>query len=392
MTIQPEDILKLDEILKPCVALTSLSLTLSTAERYDGLGQRLANDLTLLIGHHPTLKRLVLNNFENRLDGHWDICHLPISLETLVLKDSLLTCVDLEHWTDSSTISHIQDLTISNFFLSIWPSEIEGYLKFVESQAETLVSLHINLSRCEYQPTVDRLKRMAERLAKFNKLQRFTYHEKNVDDILVILRDVLPLIESLKSYDLRSDSCLFRHDRDFLQSLQLAMKKICIGRKGLLDFATVIFYVCREFQDGIFIGEYDDLLEVMGYQCHSPDDYDCEHDIDEDFQDGIPIGEYERLCEVLGYQCQLPDDYDCEHVMEDLPISEYEEVCEVVGNQCHLPDDYDCEHDMDDSSISVYKAAFILANMNTYCEVVGYQCHLPADDDCDMDVDVVCDQ
>src|SRR6218665_2658342 len=331
MTIQPEDILKLDEILKPCVALTSLSLTLSTAERYDGLGQRLANDLTLLIGHHPTLKRLVLNNFENRLDGHWDICHLPISLETLVLKDSLLTCVDLEHWTDSSTISHIQDLTISNFFLSIWPSEIEGYLKFVESQAETLVSLHINLSRCEYQPTVDSLKRMAKRLAKFNKLERFTYHERNVHDILVILRDVLPLIESLKSYDLRSDSCLFRHDtRDSLQSLQLAMKKICIGRQGLLDFATVNFYVCREFQDGIFIGEYEDLLEVMGYQCHSPDD---EYDMDEDFEDEIPI--------------------------------EYEDLCEMVGFQCHMPDDYDCEHDMDDSPIDEYEAALILANMKT---------------------------
>src|SRR6218665_632826 len=287
MTIQPKDILKLDEILKPCVELTSLSLTLSTAELCDALGQRVANDLTLLIGHHPTLKRLVLHNFKDLLVGHWDIYRLPISLETLELKDSILTFVDLEHGTDASTISHIQDLTISNFFLSIRPSEIEGYLKFVESQAETLVSLRINLSRNEYQPTVDRLKRMAKRLAKFNKFQRFTYHVKNVHDILEILLDVLPLIESLNSYDLRSDSCLFKHGRDFLQSLQLAMKKICIGRKGLLDFATVIFYACQEFQDGIFIGEYDDLLEVMGYQCHSPDDYDCEHDIDEDFQDDI---------------------------------------------------------------------------------------------------------
>src|SRR6218665_288734 len=207
MTIEPEDILKLDEILKPCVELTSLSLTLSTAELYDALGQRLANDLTLLIGHHPTLKRLVLHNFEDLLVDHWDIYRLPISLETLVLKDTVFTCVDLEYGTDASTISHIQDFTISNFFLSIWPSDREEYLKFVKSQAETLVSLHINLSR-DPQPTVDSLKHMAKRLAKFNKLQRFTYHVKNVDDILEMLLDVMPLIESLNSYDHRSDSYL----------------------------------------------------------------------------------------------------------------------------------------------------------------------------------------
>src|SRR6218665_1751522 len=123
MTIEPEDILILDEILKPCVELISLSLTLSTAELYDALGQRVANDLTLLIGHHPTLKRLVLHNFEDLLVDHWDIYRLPISLETLVLKDSVLTCVDLEYGTDASTISHIQNLTISNYSWDM--SEIE---------------------------------------------------------------------------------------------------------------------------------------------------------------------------------------------------------------------------------------------------------------------------
>jgi len=89
---------------------------------------------------------------------------------------------------------------------------------------------------------------------------------------LEILLDVLPLIESLKSYNLSSDSCLC--DRDFLQSLQLAMKKICIGRKGLLDFAKVILYVGgREFQDGIPIVEYEELSEVLGCQCHLLDGY-----------------------------------------------------------------------------------------------------------------------
>src|SRR6218665_549525 len=347
MRIQAEDILKLDEILKPCVELTSLSLTLSTGDLCYALGQRVANDLSLLIGHHPTLKRLVLHNFEDLLVDYWDIYRLPISLETLVLKNSVLTCVDLEYGTDASTISHIQNLTISNY--SWHMSEIEGYLKFIESQAETLVSLHIHLFLCDYLPHVHSLKHMAKCLAKFNKLQRFTYHMENVGDeldvqnlydMLEILLDVMPLIESLKSYNLirSSGSCLY--DRDILQSLQLAMKKICIGRKGLLDFATVNFNECQEFQDGIFIGEYDDLLEVMGYQCHSSDDYGCERDMGEDFQD-------------------------------DNPIREYEEVWEVVGNQCQLPDDYDCERDMDDIPISKYEAAFILANMKTHCEVVA---------------------
>jgi len=92
---------------------------------------------------------------------------------------------------------------------------------------------------------------------------------------------------------------------------------------------------------------------VLGYQCLSPDD---EHDMDEDFHDDIPIGEYEDLCEVVGFQCHLPDDYDCEHDMDDIPISKYEAAfilantktyCEVMGYPCHLPADDDCDMDVD---------------------------------------------
>ena len=35
-----------------------------------------------------------------------------------------------------------------------------------------------------------------------------------------------------------------------------------------------------------------------------PDDYNCQHDMDEDFQDGI--SEYEEVYEVV------PDDYNCD--------------------------------------------------------------------------------
>jgi len=51
---------------------------------------------------------------------------------------------------------------------------------------------------------------------------------------------------------------------------------------------------------------------------------DSECDMDENFEDDIPISEYEEVCEVLGYQHHLPDDYDCEQDMDDIPISEYE--------------------------------------------------------------------
>src|SRR6218665_3684068 len=290
MRIRPEDILKLDEILKPCVELTSLSLELYTVERNDALRQKLANDLSLLIGHHPTLKRLALENFQD-LVGFGDKYRLPTSLETLVLEASVLTCVDLEHGTDSSTTSHIRDLTISSF-----PSlsDIEGYLKFVESHAETLVSLHINLSSGEHQPPVDSLKRMAKRLAKFNKLQRFRYHVQNVHDILVILRDVMPLIainQSLTSYSISSDSGLLTYNGDFLQALQLAMKKICIGRRRVLDFGSVFLTVDdAEFGDGNPTVQYEDVCELEGYQGHSDDDYDCEYYRDEgfNFDDVIP--------------------------------------------------------------------------------------------------------
>src|SRR6218665_1791464 len=203
MEIKPEDILKLDEILKPCVELTSLSLTLFTAERNDLFRQKLANDLSLLIGRHPTLKRLVLDNFEDLLAGYWDKYRLPTSLETLGLYNSILMRVDLEHGTDASTTSHIRDIKITNFLYSICPSQIEGCLKFVESHAETLVSLDINLSGGEHQPAVDSLKHMAKRLAKFKKLQRFTYYVRKRQDLLEILHDVMPLIasnQSLNSY------------------------------------------------------------------------------------------------------------------------------------------------------------------------------------------------
>src|SRR6218665_1821132 len=201
MVTKPEDILKLDEILKPCVELTSLSLTLPyikqrrneclSAELYDALRQKLANDVSLLIGRHPSLKRLVLRNFEDLLVGYWDKYRLPTSLEILILYDSILMRVDLENGTDASIPSHIRDLTISSFVSSESPSDIEGYLKFAESHAETLVSLDIYLSGNEHQLPVDSLKRMAKRLAQFNKLQRFTYFVREVQDLLVILRDVM---------------------------------------------------------------------------------------------------------------------------------------------------------------------------------------------------------
>src|SRR6218665_3714339 len=288
MGIKPEDILKLDEILKPSVELTSLSLNLYTRQMYerdDALQQKLANDLSLLIGHHPTLKRLVLDGFQDLLVGYWDKYRLPTSLETLVLKDSILTCVDLEHGTDASTTSHIRDLTISNILVSKSPSDINGYLKFVESHAETLVSLDIYLCVGEHQPTVDSLKHMAKRLAKFNKLQHFRYRAQNVLDILEILLDVMPLIavnQSLNSYDLSTYSSLSRYDRDLLEALQLAMKKICSGRERLLDFAVVSFCVYEEFEDGIPTVEYEDLCEVIG-QCHSAGFYYFEYDVDKDF-------------------------------------------------------------------------------------------------------------
>src|SRR6218665_2674430 len=149
MIIIPEDILKLDEILQPCVELTSLSLELSIAERYGAFRQKLANDVPLLIDHHPTLKRLALGNFTD-LCGYWDKYRLPTSLETLLFYNTIAMRVDLEHGTDASTTSHIRDLTISHFFYSISPSDINGCIRFGESHAETLVvSLRINLSRGE---------------------------------------------------------------------------------------------------------------------------------------------------------------------------------------------------------------------------------------------------
>src|SRR6218665_1066799 len=296
MTVHLEDILKLDEILKPCVELSSLSLRLITAERNDALRPKLANDLSLLIGHHPTLKQLVLGNFQDLLVGYWDKYRLPTSLETLVLNDSIWMRVDLEHCPDASTTSHIRELTISSFsFLPKSPSDINGYLKFVESHAETLVSLHINLSRGEHQPTVDSLKRMAKRLAKFNKLQRFRYHVQNVHDILVILRDVMPLIasnQSFNSYELNSDSGLLNCDGDFLQALQLAMKQICIGRRQVLDFGLVCLEgYDAEFGDGNPTVQYEDIRELEGDRSHSDDYYYSDYrpmDKDFVFQDVIP--------------------------------------------------------------------------------------------------------
>ena len=286
--------MKLDEILKPCVELVSLSLSLDTNHRQklandEILRQNFANDVSLLIIHHPTVKRLVFRNFEDSIVGYEDKYPLPTSLETLILSDSR---VYFEHWTDASNTPHIRDLTIVKTSCRS-QSEMEGCFRFIEGHAETLVSLHINLCMKRHQPTVDRLKRMAKCLAQFNKLQRFTYRVRNVRDILEILLDVMPLIainQSLNSYSLDCDYEYWRYDRDFLQALQLAMKTVCVGRKRLLDFAIVIVKIGQGFQDGFPIVEYEEycrLWSVFGYQRHFPDredDWD-EDDTEEDFQD-----------------------------------------------------------------------------------------------------------
>jgi len=279
--IEPEDILKLDRILKPCVHLTALTLTLNHGNYHldDNLRQNLANDVSLLISHHPTIKRLCLIDFRDLIVGYGYKYCLPTSLDTLALHNCVLTHVDLEHWTDACTKSHIEDLLISGR-CSNCPSDTDGILKFVEKLAESLVSLHMDLSANEHQPTVDHLKRMAKRLAKFDKLQRLTYHVQNVRDILEILRDVMPSInQSLHAYTL---CCLLGCNKDFLRSLQLEMKAMCIERKRLLDFASLVFYVDEDFQDGIPIVKFEDLWGVMGFQCSSLGDYRCEHNMDED--------------------------------------------------------------------------------------------------------------
>ena len=58
----------------------------------------------------------------------------------------------------------------------------------------------------------------------------------------------------------------------------------------VLDFAEVSFRVAGDFEDGISTVEYEDVCEVIGRQCHSPEFYDLEYDLDEDFdfEDGIP--------------------------------------------------------------------------------------------------------
>ena len=274
----------LDELLKPCVELTSLSLTLYTTHGKIFLRQNLANDVSLLISHHPTVKQLVLSGFEDLLVGYWDKYRLPTSIETLELHGSIFTPVDLEHWTNASTTSHIRDLKIStNCFNS--PSHIEGYLKVIESHAKTLVSLNIDLSSFAHQPTVDHLKHMAKRLAQFNTLQRFTYYVQNVRDMLEILLNVMPLIAingSLNSYELFSGGCLLGYDRDFLQSLQLAMKTICVERSRFLDFSALIFDINDDFQDRIPSVEYEDLWDVVGFKCYPRSDYNCDMDEDVD--------------------------------------------------------------------------------------------------------------
>ena len=296
--IKPEDILKLDEILKPCVELTTLSLSLTlllcTSHRNDTLRQSLANHVSLLLSHHPTVKNVVFCGFEDLIVGYWDKYRLPTSIETLAVFDSVLMHVDLDHSTDVSTTSRIRHILIASLTYSICPSGVEGYLKFIESHAETLVTLNIHLSWNEHQATVNGLKRMAKRLAQFNKLQSFTYYVRNVDDILVILREVMPSIainQSLNSYSISSNRCFLGYDRDFLQSLRLAMKTACVGRERLLDYAMIISEH-HQGSNGIPIVEYEDLWEVVGYQCCSRDgDYDCEQDTDDEYvEDGIPIG------------------------------------------------------------------------------------------------------
>src|SRR6218665_3350164 len=125
------------------------------------------------------------------------------------------------------------------------------------------------------------------------------------------------------------------------------MKKICIGRRRVLDFASVLLSVYdEEFVDGNPTVQYQYIRELEGNEldyCHSDDDYVCRCYSDDDFDDVIPktdfqdgISEYEDLA----YQCHMPDDYDCQHGMdEDFQdgISKYEEVYEVV------PYDYNCD-------------------------------------------------
>lgn len=283
VAVEPEHIFKLDEILKPCVELASLTLILRHGRhRLNGrLRENLANDVSLLISHHPTIKELVFWGFRDLIAGYGDKYRLPPLLESFKVVDCVLTLVDWEHWANAYTTSSIRHLTIARRCLSR-VSDGDGLLKFVEKHAETLVSLGIQINIL--QPTMDILKRMIKHLAKFNRLQSFTFYVDNVRDMLEFLRDITPSIavnQSLNSYDLDSCAALLEYDKDFLQSLQAAMMAMCIQRRRLLDFATVT-YMDNEDHDGIPLVEYEGLHGVAGCRNYFIDN-DCKHDdIDED--------------------------------------------------------------------------------------------------------------
>jgi len=108
---------------------------------------------------------------------------------------------------------------------------------------------------------------------------------------LLLTRALIAINQSFNSYDISSDSGLLTYNGDFLQALQLAMKKICMGRRRVLDFGTVFLEVDdAEFGDGNPTVQYQDVCELEGYQCHSDDYYDREYYRDDDFNfdDVIP--------------------------------------------------------------------------------------------------------
>src|SRR6218665_2628575 len=82
-----------------------------------------------------------------------------------------------------------------------------------------------------------------------------------------------------------------------ISATRLMTMTMIVSSIGMETFTLMMLFQMQmtDFQDGIPISEYEDL----GYQCHMPDDYNCQHDMDEDFQDGIPISEYEKVCEVV---------------------------------------------------------------------------------------------
>lgn len=250
----PHDVSELTEVLRPCTALTCVTVKLSEFPAHLGPGNQdsLADSMNIFLKRLLNITHLTMENIP--IAGHAGKYILPPLLKELILHGCNLTYTDWEVWANNCSCA-IERLVVSECPHLDDGSSPEGLLSFVKKQ-DGLISLTLDI--LDAQPSTDILRSMSVHLAKCNTIEDFTCGSVHREVILYVLQQVIPYLlksEAFRTFVLFSSPSLEIDNVEYRNCVRQLLMGECAPTLRPLLLGTVRYQ--RGFQNNDATGNND---------------------------------------------------------------------------------------------------------------------------------------